>query len=47
LKDFDKDTNDNRYGVEYTEKKQKNKKEEVKEETLITVISYGEKKEKK
>lgn len=44
IKDFDKDTNDNRYGVEYTEKGEKNKKEEVKKEMAITVNSYGEKK---
>jgi hypothetical protein len=47
IKDFDKDSNNDRYGVEYTEKGEKNKKEEIKKETVITVTSYGEKKEKK
>lgn len=48
LKDFDKDTNDNRYGVEYT-KVTKDGEKETKEqgEQEIIVTSYGEKKEKK
>ena len=48
LKDFDKDTNDNRYGVEYTKVVKDGEKEtkETKEQEII-VTSYGEKKEKK
>ena len=48
LKDFDKDTNDNRYGVEYTKVTKDGEKEtkETKEQEII-VTSYGEKKEKK
>ena len=48
LKDFDKDTNDNRYGVEYTKVNKDGKKQtkETKEQAII-VTSYGEKKEKK
>jgi hypothetical protein len=48
LKDFNKDTNDNRYGVEYT-KVTKDGEKETKEqgEQEIIVTSYGEKKEKK
>lgn len=48
LKDFDKDTNDNRYGVEYTKVTKDGEKEtkKIKEQEII-VTSYGEKKEKK
>jgi hypothetical protein len=45
LKDFDKDTNDNRYGVEYTEVTKDGEKQTKEQEIIVT--SYGEKKEKK
>jgi hypothetical protein len=45
LKDFDKDVNNDKYGVEYTMQDKDGNKE--KKETTITVISYTEKEEKK
>ena len=45
IKDFDKDVNNDKYGVEYTMQDKDGNKE--KKETTITVISYTEKEEKK